>query len=286
MLHYHTKPLFQIHPPLDTAEYRDNLIGSIVKYPDIPTETYVSYKIEKLPKNIILKLNPSTQVRNIEFWTHRIKKTKGLSSVNKIFERFHESSNTTIATTALLQHIDLPGKKFKKLLQNTAYLEQLFDLLKNSKNHKGYFITDIITLVNYKVTIESQNLQTNSIIKQVGSEISTSIQHQVSSQYWYSRYYKGELIVFLRYYRIKLKKIDGTIATLRRLFLGQNYSLKVRHGFDFWPQKIDSPAERGMEISLGDTSGRNKIIKKQRVQLPDSHIEIVRKLGFDIEIVG
>ncbi|KAH7116410.1 hypothetical protein EDB81DRAFT_953007 [Dactylonectria macrodidyma] len=286
MLHYHTKPLFQIRPPLDAAEYRDNLMGSVVKYPDMPTETYVSYKIEKLPKNIILKLNPPTQVRNIEFWTHRIKETKVLSSVNEVLERFHESSNATMATTALLWHMDLPGEKFKELLKNTAYLEQLFDLLRNSKNHEGYFITDIVTLVNYEVAIESRNAQTNSVTEQAGLEVGASIQHRVSSQYWYSGCFEGELIVFLGYHRVKLKKMDGAMATLGRLFLGQNHGLKVQYGFDFWPQKIEGPAERGVEISLGDISGRNKIVKEQRVRLPDGHVEIVRELGFDVEIVG
>jgi len=138
-------------------------MGTVVKYPDIPTETYVPYKIEKLPKNIILKLNPPTQVRNIEFWTHRIKDTKILSSVNKVLEEFHESSNATTATTALLWHMDLPGEKFKELLKNMAYLEQVVDLLRNSKNHEGYFVTDIVTLVNYEVAIESRNSQTNSV---------------------------------------------------------------------------------------------------------------------------
>ncbi|KAH7112264.1 hypothetical protein B0J13DRAFT_681992 [Dactylonectria estremocensis] len=286
MFHYYTKPLFQIHSPLDAAEYRDNLMGSVVKYPDIPTETYVPYKIEKLPKNIILKLNPPTQVRNIEFWTHRIKDTKILSSVNEVLEEFHESSNATMATTALLWHMDLPGEKFKELLKNTAYLEQVVDLLRNSKNHEGYFVTDIVTLVNYEVAIESRNSQTNSVTELVGTKVGASIQHQAFSQYWYSGCYEGEIIVFLGYHRVKLKKIDGAMETLRRLFLGQNHSLKVRYGFDLWPQTIEAPIERGMEISLGDTSGRNTTVKKQRVPLPDDHAEIVRELGFDVEIVG
>ncbi|KAH7121788.1 hypothetical protein B0J13DRAFT_531924 [Dactylonectria estremocensis] len=286
MLHYHTKPLFQIHPPLDAAEYRDSLMGSVVKYPDTPTETYVSYKIEKLPKNIILKLNPPTQIRNIEFWAHRIKETKDLSSVNEVLKRFHESSTATMATTALLWHMDLPGEKFKELQKNKAYLKQLLELLRHSKNHEGYFITDIVTLVNYEVAIESRNSQTNSVTEQLGLEVGASIQHRVSSQYWYSGCYEGELIVFLGYRRVKLKKMDGAMATLGRLFLGQNHGLKVRYGFDFWPQKIEGPVERGMEIPLGDTSGRNKSVKEQRVRLPDGHVEIGRELGFDVEIVG
>ncbi|KAH7146019.1 hypothetical protein EDB81DRAFT_651534, partial [Dactylonectria macrodidyma] len=52
-------------------------------------------------------------------------------------------------------YMDLLGEKFKELLKNTAYLEQLFDLLRNSKNYKGYFIMDIVMLVNYKVIIKS-----------------------------------------------------------------------------------------------------------------------------------
>ncbi|KAH6988746.1 hypothetical protein EDB80DRAFT_730946 [Ilyonectria destructans] len=292
MFHYHTKPLFQIHPPLDAAEYRDNLMGSVVKYPDMPTETYAPYKIEKLPKNIILKLNPPTQVQNIKFWTHRIKDTKVLSSVNEGLERFHESSNATMVTTALVWHMDLPGEKFKELLKQRAYLKQVVGLLRNSKNHEGYFVTDIVTLVNYEAAVESRNSQTNSVTEQVlvnpslGVEVGASIQHRVSSKNWYSGCYEGETIMFIGYHCIKLKKMDGAMATLGRLFLGQNHGLKVRYGFDLWQQTIGDPAERGMEIPLGDTNGRNTTIKDQRVPLPDDHAEIVRALGFDVEIVG
>ncbi|KAH8659672.1 hypothetical protein BGZ61DRAFT_370112 [Ilyonectria robusta] len=292
MFHYHTKPLYQVHPPLDAVEYRDNLMGSVVKYPDMPTERYVPYKIEKLPKNIILKLNPPTQVRNIKFWTHRIKDTKVLSSVNEVLERFHEGSNATMVTKALLWHMDLPGEKFKELLKQRAYLEQVVDLLRNSKNHEGYFVTDIVTLVNYEAAVESRNSRTNSVTEQVlvnpslGVEVGASIQHRVSSKYWYSGCYEGETIMFIGYHCVKLKKMDGAMAKLGRLFLGQNHGLKVRYGFDLWPQTIGGPAERGMEIHLDDTSGRNITVKEQRVPLPDDHAEIVRALGFDVEIVG
>ncbi|KAH7113529.1 hypothetical protein EDB81DRAFT_670055 [Dactylonectria macrodidyma] len=292
MSHCPTKPLFLVHPPLDAAEYRDNLMGSVVKYPDMPTETYVPYKIEKLPKNIILQLNPPTQVRNIKFWAHRIKDAKVLSSVNEVLERFHGSSNAAVAATALLWHMDLPGQKFKELLKNKAYLEQVVDLLRNSKNHEGYFVTDIVTLVNYEVAIESRNSETNSVTEKVflnpplGVEIGASIQHQVSSKYWYSGCYEGETIVFLGYHCIKLKKMDGAMATLGRLFLGHNYGLKVRYGFDAGPQTIGGPVEGCMEMSLGDTSDKNTTVKEQRVPLPDDHAEIVRELGSDVETVG
>lgn len=53
-----------------------------------------------------------------------------------------------MATLAQLWHIDSPGKKFKELLKNNDYFKQLSSLLKSSQDQKGYFVTDIVTLID------------------------------------------------------------------------------------------------------------------------------------------
>ena len=73
MVHHDTKPLFHIYPYLDAGEYRNTLLGSVVKYPDIPTEGYAPYKAGKLPRQIVPGLDPRPiQVKNTKFLTHRV----------------------------------------------------------------------------------------------------------------------------------------------------------------------------------------------------------------------
>ncbi|KAH6871976.1 hypothetical protein B0T10DRAFT_499966 [Thelonectria olida] len=290
MSHRDTKPLFVIHPRLDAGEYRDKLIGSVVKYPDMPTEGYIPYKSAKQPKNMVSNLDPKPiQVRNTKFWTHRIKDTEVSSSLNDIIEGFFGGSNITRATLARLRHMDSPSKKFKELLKNKTYFKQLSSLLKSSQDQEGYFVTDIVTLVD--VAEESRKSHGTGAGAQalvdpsLGIQVGAIAQNQVGREKWYSGYYEGETIVFLGYRRVRLEKTTSIMAELGRIFLGRAHGFTVWDGLDYWPPTIGKPAEGNREALLGDTSGRNAKGEEQPVPPPDEYAEIIRELGFDVEIV-
>lgn len=100
-----TKPLWLIQPRLDAGEYRDKLIGSVVKYTDLPLERRIPYQTDKLPRELVPNLDPKpVQIRNVRFWTKNIQDAKVSASVNEILEAFgeagREESNERTATVA------------------------------------------------------------------------------------------------------------------------------------------------------------------------------------------
>jgi hypothetical protein len=144
-----TVPLVVIYPRLDAEEYRDRLIGSVVKCPEMPTARYIPSKSTEQAIQIIPTIDPKPfQNRNIGFLTQRIKDINVSSMVNDILEGFSGSSNTNAATLARVWHMDSPDKNFEELLKNKAYFKHLFNLLGSSQDEEGYFITDIVTLVD------------------------------------------------------------------------------------------------------------------------------------------
>ncbi|KAH8174357.1 hypothetical protein LIA77_05776 [Sarocladium implicatum] len=288
-----TKPLWLVQPRLDAAEYRDKLMGCVVKYADLPLERRIPYRSGKLPRDLVPNLDPKpVQVRNVRFWTRRIKDAKVSASVNEILEAFgeraKEDSHKNVATVARVWHMDSPGEKFKELLKNKQYFEELFELLRD--NHgEGYFVTDIVTLTNLETTDETTRKKGAGAGAQVpldpafGVDIHAKGSFHVVREKGYSACYEEEAIVFLGYRRIKLEKVTGARARFERVFLGQKHGFTVRDGFDHWPEMIERPVEGNAEPFLGAQTPKTE----EPPVLMDSDLdEIAGELGYDVEVVG
>lgn len=309
MPHAHeTKPLWLVQPRLDAGEYRDKLIGSVVKYPDLPTERHIPYREgTKMPRELVPSLDPKpVQVRDVKFWTRRIKDAGVSAKLNEILDAFvdraKEDTSEKMATVARVWHMDSPGEKFKQLLKNTQYFEELFDLLR--ENHgQGYFITDIVTLTNMEISDSSGRTSG------VGAEIKVPVpdpsfnlnvgaggRFQVHREKGYSACYEEETIIFLGYRLVRLEKVEGTRAKLGRMFLGNKSGFTVRDGFDYWPEMVERAVEGNSEPFLG---GMDEI-RKPEVETKSAEDEmrrpeedesaefdaIVEELGYDFEVVG
>ncbi|KAL7922150.1 hypothetical protein ACQKWADRAFT_293645 [Trichoderma austrokoningii] len=308
MPHAHeTKPLWLVQPRLDAGEYRDKLIGSVVKYPDLPTERHIPYREgNKTPRELVPSLDPKpVQVRDVKFWTRRIKDAGVSAKLNEILDAFvdraKEDSSEKMATVARVWHMDSPGEKFKQLLKNTQYFEELFDLLRD--NHgQGYFITDIVTLTNMEIS------DSTGRTSGVGAEVKVPIpepsfnlnigaggRFQVHREKGYSGCYEEETIIFLGYRLVRLEKVEGTRAKLGRMFLGNKSGFTVRDGFDYWPEMVERAVEGNSEPFLGGMDEVKKPedeIKKPEDETKKSDEEsaefdaIVEELGYDFEVVG
>lgn len=289
------KPLWLVNPRLNAKDYRDQLIGSVVKYPDLPIERHVPYKGSKLPKDIVPGLDPEpVQVRNVSFWRRRAKDASVGASLNDILdafvERAKESSSENVATVARMWHMDSPGEKFKELLKNRQYFEELFGLLR--ENHdEGYFITDVVTLTNLEVK------ESNGSMKGAGAGVNVPVDQTLglvtagvnarASVRWEKGFggcFEGETIVLLGYRLVKLEKVDGTRAKLGRAFLGKTHGFAVRDNMDYWPKMVERPVEGNVP---GFLNPPETPAKEERKELVADEMEgIVEALGFDVEIVG
>ncbi|KAM0259748.1 hypothetical protein ACHAQJ_003185 [Trichoderma viride] len=301
MPHAHeTKPLWLVQPRLDAGEYRDKLIGSVVKYPDLPTERHIPYREgAKLPRDIVPNLDPKpVQVRDVKFWTRRIKDAGVSASLNEILDAFvdraKEDSSEKMATVARVWHMDSPGEKFKELLKNKQYFEELFELLR-SNHGQGYFITDIVTLTNMEISDASgRSSGVGAAVKVPVPDPSFNINigaggHlQVLREKGYSGCYEEETIIFLGYRLVRLEKVVGTRAKLGRMFLGHKNGFTVRDGFDFWPELVERAVEGNSEPFLGGEEAKRP--GSQETKGPgDEEVEfdaIVEELGYDFEVVG
>ncbi|KAK5995897.1 hypothetical protein PT974_04315 [Cladobotryum mycophilum] len=296
MPHAHeTKPLWLVQPRLDAGEYRDKLIGSVVKYPDLPTERHIPYRITtKHPREIVPDLDPKPiQVRNVKFWTRRIKDASVSASLNEILEAFveraKEDTSENMATVARIWHMDSPGEKFKELLKNKAYFEELFELLR-SNHDQGYFVTDIVSLTNMEVsdsTGRSKGVGASAKVPVDPSfaiDVGAGAKFQVVREKGFSAYYEEETIVFLGYRLVRLEKVDGTRAKLGRIFLGQKHGFTVRDGFDYWPELVERAVEGNAEPFLAAETPK---VEEARELGDDIECdEIAEELGFDFEVVG
>ncbi|UKZ83752.1 hypothetical protein TrVFT333_011562 [Trichoderma virens FT-333] len=297
MPHAHeTKPLWLIQPRLDAGVYRDKLIGSVVKYPDLPTERHIPYRTgAKLPRDIVADLDPKPiQVRNVKFWTRRIKDAGVSASLNEILEAFvdraKEDSSEKMATVARIWHMDSPGEKFKELLKNKEYFEELFELLR-SNHDQGYFITDIVTLTNMEISDSTgRSSGVGATVKvpipepTLNVNIGAGGRFQVVREKGYSAYYEEETIVFLGYRLVRLEKVEGTRAKLGRLFLGHKTGFTVRDGFDYWPELVERAVEGNAEPFLSAETPKEE--KKELGEEEEAFEAIVDELGFDFEVVG
>ncbi|KAJ3473107.1 hypothetical protein NLG97_g10514 [Lecanicillium saksenae] len=232
---HETKPLWLVQPRLDAGEYRDKLIGSVVKYPNLPTERRIPYRTEKLPKEMVMDLDPKpVRMRNVAFWQNRMKDAKVSASFNDIMQFFAQrakaSKKQNVATVARMWHMDSPGEKFKELLKNKQYYDELFELLR-SNHDQGYFITDIVTVANLETLERSENgggagagvkvpLDPSTGID-IGVDASFHVAHENGSTVTYDE----EMIVFLGYRLIRLEKLTGKRAKLRTMLMGQKTAL-------------------------------------------------------------
>ncbi|KAL7795058.1 hypothetical protein V8C37DRAFT_375438 [Trichoderma ceciliae] len=296
MPHAHeTKPLWLIQPRLDAGEYRDKLIGSVVKYPDLPTEHHIPYRNAKLPRDIVPDLDPKpVQVRNVKFWTRRIKDAGVLASLNEILEAFvdgaKEDTSEKMATVARIWHMDSPGEKFKELLKNKQYFEELFELLR-SNHDQGYFITDIVTLTNMEINDSTgRSSGVGAAVKvpvpdpSFNFNVGAGGRLQVVREKGYSAYYEEETIVFLGYRLVRLEKVEGTRAKLGRMFLGHKNGFTVRDGFDYWPELVERAVEGNAEPFLAAAAPGEETQEPGEEEI--EYDEIVEELGFDFEVVG
>ncbi|KAH6889895.1 hypothetical protein B0T10DRAFT_487017 [Thelonectria olida] len=288
---YDTKPFWLIQPRLDANEYRDKLIGSVVKYPGLPTERRIPYRYKKQPRELVSDLDPKPiQVRNVKFWQRRIKDARVSASVNEILEGFveraKEDSNENTATVARLWHMDSPSQKFKELLKNKQYFEELFDLLRDNHD-QGYFITEIVTLVNLESSSESGRskgagasakvpLDPNTGVR-VGAGGHVGVMHESGR----SATYEEETIVFLGYRLVRLEKVDSKRAKLGRMFLGPKHGFAVMEGSDYWPTMVEKPVEGNAEPFMGDPP-KPPELSAEEMELNAIMVE----LGFDVEVVG
>lgn len=295
----HSKPLWLVQPCLDASVYRESLIGSIVKYPDMPSERHIPYRSKARPKDILADLDPAAvQVRNVEFWRSKIKDGHIKAAVNDIFKLMGELNNkethSNKATVARMWHMDSPGEKFKTLLQNKEYFEEAFELLR--ENHgEGYFISDIVTFVNLEIANNKSSSKTGDISAQIPVDPSTGINVGggtgivVVKEDKFSASFEGELIVFVGYRRITLRKTKGFRAWLTRLFRGSYYGCVISpagsyYGSDYVAEVEDRPVEGQTNFLSGGSAA--DFTEKPETEEEKLNAKIVEELGFDISIGG
>ncbi|KAJ6442264.1 major facilitator superfamily transporter [Purpureocillium lavendulum] len=261
--HRDVKPLWLIQPCLDAGEYRDKLIGSVVKYPELPTERRIPYHSGTLPRDLVAGLDPKPlTVHNVNFWKRNIKDGAVRASVSDLIDLFVDraraDTTSRTATVARMWHMDSPGEKFKALLRDRAYFDELFDLLRDNHD-RGYFVTDVVTLANLEV------VETTGVHAGAGAQASLPVpldgglagglltipavgggaRAQVTREGGFSGAFEGETVVFLGYRQVLLEKVDGARARLRRAVLGGQTRRKgwaVRDNLDYWPTVVDGPA--------------------------------------------
>ncbi|TQV92058.1 hypothetical protein V2A60_004364 [Cordyceps javanica] len=300
------KPLWLVQPRLDAAEYRDKLIGSVVKYPNLPTERHIPYQTEKLPKEMVMDLDPKpVRMRNVAFWQNRIKDARVSASFNDIMQFFAQRAQANkaanVATVARMWHMDSPGEKFKALLRNKQYYDELFALLR-SNHDQGYFVTDIVTVANLETTESRERgagagagvkvpLDPSLVGVDVGAEASFHVAREKGSSVTYDE----EMIVFIGYRLVRLEKLTGKRAKLRAMLLGQKHGFSVHDGSDYWPEIKDGPVPGQVEPFLGSVPAAAmmaaaseqdtaSMARRSTGSLLDE--AIVRELNFDVEVVG
>ena len=315
MASHDKKPLWLISPRLDASQYRDRLIGSVVKYPDLPTERHIPYKkTTALPRDIVPSLDPPpVQVRNVRFWQSRIQDVSVSATLNEILEVFgeraREDSTERTATVARLWHMDSPGEQFKELLKDKGYFDELFELLQTAEGHQAYFVTDIVTLVNLEETDKTArgrgggaNVDLPLGLKapgvQVGFSAAAGAKVNVRRERGHAGTYTDEVIVFLGYRRVRLERVLGRRGWLERTFLGESRGFTIRDGFDHWPEMTEKPVPGNARHPLGVRTPASEVDRQLGdVDVPerpdggdveeDEEMEaIVKELGFDVMVVG
>lgn len=248
-----SKPLCLISPRLDAGEYRDKLIGSVIKYPERPTDKRVPYHSKRNPRDIVADLDPKpVQVHNVEFWKRRITDDGLKATVNDIFDGFIEHARSVdsshVATVARIWHMDSPEEKFKELLKDKDYFDEVYDLLQQNGG-SAYFVSDVVSLVNLESASSSHHSNGAGVEAKVpidpstGIKIGGGVKAQVSRGQGKFMVYDEEVILFLGYRMVHLDKVDGLRARFKSSLLGgSKRTHEVRYGADYWPTLKDGPA--------------------------------------------
>ncbi|EFY85130.1 hypothetical protein J3459_015895 [Metarhizium acridum] len=304
------KPLWLVSPRLGADEYREKLMGSVVKYPDLPTERRIPYRSSKLPKELVADLDPKPmRVYNVRFWEKNIHdaslKTTVQDIINAFVDSAKESSNDNVATVARVWHMDAPGEKFKDLLRNKQYFDELLELLQ-SNHGVGYFVSDIVTLVNLEETKTHGTGSAVGATAQVPVDPSTGIRVGAGAKFsvvrekGHSASYEDESIVFMGYRRIELEKVNGTRAKLRRFFQGPKHGVAIKDRHDYWPELVEGPVQGTVDPFLGlndkETPGEEtaemRAVREEQERLAQEENErsqifdaIAEELGID-PVVG
>ncbi|KAG6009327.1 hypothetical protein E4U21_002634 [Claviceps maximensis] len=288
------KGLWLISPRLDASEYRDKLMGSVVKYPDLPTESRIPYRSTKFPRELVPNLDPKpVQVHNVRFWERNIHDATLKATVSNIIDAFVDGakakSSENVATIARVWHMDSPGEKFKDLLHHEQYFDELFELLQ-SNHGVGYFITDIVTFMNLEET-QSQGLSKAAGVSahipvdpSTGITVGTGGKVGVVREKGFSAFHEGESIVFMGYRKIELVKVSGARAKLRRMLQGEKHGLAIMDRADHWPEMRDLPHEgNGGTVNNfmgGGNSPTNERSEEERNQ-QKAFDDIAEELGMD-----
>ncbi|KAG5921498.1 hypothetical protein E4U42_005834 [Claviceps africana] len=288
------KGLWLICPRLDASEYRDKLMGSVIKYPDLPTERRIPYRSTKLPRELVPDLDPKpVQVHSVRFWERNIRDATLKATISNVIDAFvdgaKERTSENMATVARVWHMDSPGEKFKDLLRHPQYFDELFELLRTN-NGVGYFVTDIVTFVNLEETQLHGSARAAGVSAQVpvdpgtGVRVGAGARIGVVREQGYSACYEGEAIVFMGYRKIELVKVTGARARLRRMLQGQKHGLAVMDRADHWPEMTDLPHEGDGGIVNnfmgGGHSPTNELTEEERHQR-ETFDKIADELGMD-----
>jgi hypothetical protein len=283
-----SKPLFLIQPRLDAGEYREKLIGSVVKYPYRPTEVYSPYDAKVLPKDIVTLDPKPVVISNINFFSSRIKDTEIRASFNGILDGFvHKGSGTTnqnAATCARVWHMDAPARKFKELLKNEAYYAELFSLLKQNDGRSLYFIASMVTLVNMTVVNETGKSRGAGgtahlpVDPSMGLNVGAHGHVNSGSAAGAQATYEGEMIVLLGYREVRLEKLKGIKAKVGRTLGSPMSGFTIKDG-NLMPIISEEPAQGNIDGVLGyrpNEAGSGE----------QGNDDVVKELGYDIEIFG
>lgn len=261
-------------------------MGSIIKFPERPTDKRVPYRGKK-PKDIVPDIDPKpVQVRNVEFWRRRITDASLEGTVNDIFSAFAQHSRSENkehgGTVARIWHMDSPEEKFKDLLQDKEYFDEVFAFLQNNGG-TAYFVSDIVTLVNLEMTDVKGNSHGAGIKAEVPIDPSTGIKIggggkvHVIRETGQSLCYDEEVILFMGYRSVYLDKVDGMRARIRSTFLGSKHGLEVRGGANYWPTMKDGYVGGDYDAVMGlDSQQSAESLPPEAIE----ELEIIEELGF------
>ncbi|GAO18974.1 hypothetical protein UVI_02014840 [Ustilaginoidea virens] len=291
-----SRGLWVISPRLDALEYREKLMGSVVKYPDFPIESHVPYHSPVRPKELVPDLDPRPiQVRNMHFWDKNVVDAKMKATIQSIVATFvdatKENSTEAMATIARVWHMSSPGEKFKALLRDEYYFDEVFKLLQ-SNHGVGYFITAIVTFVNleerqiYGSSTGAGGSLEGPFDSRTGFNSRCEAVFGIAHERFHSECYQGETIVFMGYRKIELVKVKGIRAKLRRLFQGEKHGLAIMDRDDHWPEMKELPHQGTVNNFLGgpDSASARNSMEEERDPEAKKRYELFDKMGKRLQL--
>lgn len=313
-----TKPLWMIEPRLEAGQHRDRVLGTLVKYPDLPRERYIPYRSTRTPRDMVPGLySEPVQMRDVRYWQRRARDPSVLAKLGNVFSAFakrpHRDTRQRTATAVRMWSVDAPGDKFRELLTHKDYLDEAVELLLSTADREAYFVTDVVTLVNLEESDETfwsadvgsaaaapapvpavaaapdddDAAAPVDLAPRAGARV--LVRHEKRR----SATYEGETIVFLGYRLVRLVRTPGTRARIGRALLGGRHGVAPEHGLEYWPHVVEKPVEGDfegfMDPRIQDPGVPGPGIRdhdEQPDRGPPEESEVFRKLGFDVEIFG